>query len=61
MTLFPVRCALAALVVASVALAQLWLALPIIVGACGFIGIAVAMIAWMPETGFKSVPRPCST
>jgi DHA3 family tetracycline resistance protein-like MFS transporter len=43
-------------IVASVALAQVSLALPIIVGSCGFLAIVGAMIAWMPETGFKPVP-----
>jgi DHA3 family tetracycline resistance protein-like MFS transporter len=48
-------------IVASVALAQLSLALPIIVGACGYIALAAAMIAWMPETGFKPVPPEART
>src|SRR5580698_3037215 len=40
-------------IVASVMLAQVSLRLPVAVGAIGFLGLSLAMVAWMGETGFK--------
>ena len=41
----------------SVAVGSMGLALPILLGGVGFFGIALALLAWMPEIGFTPRPR----
>jgi MFS transporter, DHA3 family, tetracycline resistance protein len=43
-------------IAASVLLAQVSLQLPIAVGAVGILGLSIAMLVWMRETGFAPVP-----